>query len=143
MEPRITLSRQDLMEIRAIIGTKHDASQRAALLPLEEKIERALLVDSTEMPSDVVALDARVLVHDLGSSICEGYVVVSPALTNEEDGYISVLAPLGMALLGLRCGDTAEVATSLGPRQLAIEAVMQSDRIPSGPPPRPREPAYA
>lgn len=143
MEQRITLSRQDLMGLRALISTQFSARARDYVQALEEEIARALIVDATELPSDTVALDSRVLVRDVESGLCTAYTIVSPALAEAKGERISVLDALGMALIGQRKGDELEWHTAMGTRILRIEAVMQSLSSPSTPSPEPSEHAVA
>jgi regulator of nucleoside diphosphate kinase len=125
MEQRITLSRQDLMGLRAVMSTRFATRDREYVDALEDEIARAFVVDASELPSDVVALNSRVLVRDLESSLCNAYTIVSPALADADRGSISVLAPLGMALIGQCKGDEVQWQMPMGTRRLKIEAVMQ------------------
>jgi transcription elongation GreA/GreB family factor len=73
---------------------------------LEGELDRALIVGAGQsLPSDVVTLDSRVLVVDLESGEERLFTVVLPAKANVDEGRISVLAPLGMAVRGYRSGD--------------------------------------
>jgi regulator of nucleoside diphosphate kinase len=50
--------------------------------------------------------------------------IVFPAEADADRGSISVLAPIGTALLGYRAGDTVEWTTPGGPRTFVIEEVI-------------------
>ena len=138
---RLVLSNQDVMRLRALFGRKHllSASDRENLFDLQEEIERAFVVDDNQLPNDIVVLDSRVLVRDVQTGVCNVYTLVVPSQANLSDGRVSVLAPLGTALLGYRRGDEIEWWMPGGLRRLKIEAVMQADRSPNGPSFDPRE----
>lgn len=70
------------------------------------------LVPSPSVPADVVTMNSQVLVADEASGARAVYTVCYPGDAQPADGAISVLAPLGTALLGLRVG---EVARWVGP----------------------------
>jgi len=92
---------------------------------LEEEIERALVMDAgRRLPSDVVTLDSRVLVADLDSGEEWLFTVVLPSKANVDEGRISVLAPLGMAVLGYRIGDEIEWDVPGGRRRLTVRRVI-------------------
>lgn len=137
MEKRIVLSKQDLMRLRALFGTYASLPEvdRENLLDLRDEIERALVVDSRQLPGDVVALDSRVLVRDVEAGQCNTYMVVLPSQADLATGRVSVLAPLGTALLGFRKGDVVEWTMPRGLRRLKIERVMQAQKSPDDPVP--------
>jgi regulator of nucleoside diphosphate kinase len=130
MESRIVLSKQDLLRLRALLnaGISVRAADREHLLDLEQEIDRAAIVEDRSLPADVVALDSRVTLFDLESATREHYTLVLPAAANATAGRISVLAPLGTALLGYSAGDVVEWRMPGGVRRMRIEAVQPVDR---------------
>jgi regulator of nucleoside diphosphate kinase len=141
MEKRIVLSRPDVMRLRGLIRNRRSATgvDRETLLDLQAELERAFIVEADQFPDDIVALDSRVLVRDLATNRCNVYTPVYPAQADPASGCVSVLAPLGTALLGYRKGDEVEWWMPGGLRRLKIEAVMQAQRSPDGPPTEPPE----
>jgi regulator of nucleoside diphosphate kinase len=92
---------------------------------LEAELDRALVMEAgRELPSDVVTLDSRVLVVDLDSGMERLFTVVLPSKANVDEGRISVLAPLGMAVLGYRSGDEIEWDVPGGRRRLRVRRVI-------------------
>lgn len=129
MEKRIVLSKRDQMRLRGLIANQHSltAQDRETLLDLQAEMERALIVDAGDLSEDVVALDSQVLVRDTTTGLCSAYTVVSPSQADLANGRVSVLAPLGTALLGYRSGDEVEWWMPGGLRRLKIEAVLQAE----------------
>jgi regulator of nucleoside diphosphate kinase len=126
---RIVLSRPDAHRLRAILGARRGSLRdRAHLDDLYEEIERARIVDEDHIAPDVVTMGAGVRVRDRETDESIEYVVVAPVLADPAAGHISVLAPLGTALLGYREGDEVEWHMPGGMRRLRIEKVTQPTR---------------
>jgi regulator of nucleoside diphosphate kinase len=136
MESRIVLGRHDLLRLRSLLGSRHRAgsSDRAHLLDLEAEMERALVVEPESLPADVVAMESTVIVLDVESGAHNHYTLVLPAQADVVQNRISVLAPLGTALLGCRRGDVVEWPMPGGMRRLRIEAVQHARRSDDEPP---------
>lgn len=136
METRITLSRPDLLWLRTLLGTRARTAvvDREHLLDLQDELERAVVVEAGSLPADVVALASSVTVLDVESGVHSEYTLVLPAQADVAEGRISVLAPLGTALLGYRVGDVVEWRMPGGLRRLRIEAVKHAQHLDDGPP---------
>ena len=106
MTKRIMLSKPDVRRLRGILAAAGQRSHRDQehLLDLQDEIERARVVEFEEIPEDVGTLDSTVTVRDVATGACSDYIVVSPSQADVASGRISVLAPLGTALLGYRAG---------------------------------------
>jgi regulator of nucleoside diphosphate kinase len=104
------------------LGTEY--VDREDLVLLGEELERAVEVEPADVPGDVVTLNSTVRVRDLEGDTSMDYTIVMPGEANYEAGRISVLAPLGTALLGYRVGDEIEWEVPRGIRRLRIEAVL-------------------
>jgi regulator of nucleoside diphosphate kinase len=92
---------------------------------LEGELARATLVEPNELPSDVVAMRSTVRFRDLDTDEVETYTLVYPSEADVTCNRISVLAPIGTALLGFRTGDTLKWRVPLGSRRLKITKVVQ------------------
>ena len=90
---------------------------------LEEELDRAEIVDPRHVPADVVTMNSEATVRDLATDEVETVRVVFPAAAAPRKGAISVLAPMGMALLGSRAGDEVSWEMPGGPRRLRVESV--------------------
>ena len=97
---------------------------------LEEELVRSVPVATAEVPTDVVTMHSRVSVRDLDAGKSRTYTLVFPHEADLPSGRLSVLAPLGTALLGYRVGDEIEWAMPGGVRRVRIESVRQT-RSPS------------
>lgn len=93
---------------------------------LEEELVRSVPVATAEVPADVVTMHSRVAVRDLDAGTSRTYTLVFPREADLPSGRLSVLAPLGTALLGYRVGDEIEWAMPGGTRRVRIESVRQT-----------------
>ena len=109
--------------LRARNGATHD---QVHLADLRVELERALVLDPSELSPSVVTMHAAVRVRDLESGRRQELTLVSPHEADVSAGRISVLAPLGTALLGYRKGDVVERVMPGGLRRMLIEEVSQS-----------------
>ncbi len=96
---------------------------------LEHELERANIVKSTEVPKDVVTMNSRVKLRDLDSGDAVDFSLVFPTSPYAAGSNrlatmkVSVLAPIGTAVLGYRAGDTIEWEVPAGTRRLKVEDV--------------------
>jgi regulator of nucleoside diphosphate kinase len=72
---------------------------------LDEELGRARVVADDALPASYVALDSRVRFQDLQTGEQREITLVLPWNVDSAQGSISVLSPVGSALIGLRVGD--------------------------------------
>jgi regulator of nucleoside diphosphate kinase len=125
----IVVAEADARRLRGLLAARRasDAHDGEHLRQLESELERAVLVAADTVPAEVVTMGSVVSVLDLESGQRREYTVVYPAHANAAAGRISVLAPLGTALLGYREGDELEWMMPGGLSRLRIERVRSSD----------------
>ena len=104
--------------VRQTMGT-----DPAQVKMLETELDRALIVSPFAISPDVVTMQSRVRVRDLNANQDSTYTLVFPRDADFSHGKISVLAPVGTAILGCRIGDVIEWNVPGGTRKLRIEEV--------------------
>lgn len=87
---------------------------------LEKELERAQIVDPKSVPPDVITMNSTAHLQDLKTGEEIVYTLVFPKDSNVEQHKISVMAPIGMALIGYRVGDVIEWQVPGGVRRLKI-----------------------
>ena len=93
--------------------------------PLERALESAALVPSPTIPADVVTMHSTVLLRDLETSRRWQLTLCYPEQADPAAGLVSVLAPLGAGLLGLRVGAEARWTLPGGGQGAArLEAIL-------------------
>lgn len=101
-----------------------DSANQEYLRKLEQELEQAVTVPSEEVPGDVITMRSRVRLSDLNTGEEVTYTLVFPSEANFEEGKISVLAPIGTAMLGYRAGSIIEWQVPSGLRRLKVEEVL-------------------
>ena len=122
----IIISREDCSSIEHLIAERRNSRSerdRENLDRLDHELRRATLVEAEALPEEVVSLEAEVTVRDLDDHTEATYQLVLPARADVARNRISVLAPIGAALLGYRRGDQIEWPVPGGRRRLRIERV--------------------
>jgi regulator of nucleoside diphosphate kinase len=95
----------------------------ANLNRLEEELDRATPVSDDQLPPDVVTLGSRVRLTDVHTGEERRFTLVLPSRANVDEGRVSILAPLGTAVLGFRAGDEVLWEVPAGTRLLRVEEV--------------------
>lgn len=94
------------------------------LAELEQELERAeVLSEAHQIPPDVVTMNSTVRLRDLDSGDVRDYTLVFPERSRFGDA-VSVLAPIGTAVLGYRVGDVFELSVPKGVRRLEVLEVL-------------------
>jgi regulator of nucleoside diphosphate kinase len=75
---------------------------------LDHELHRATIVSQNAVPPDVVTMNSEVTYEDRETAVRRTVRIVYPHDANPSEGKISVLAPIGSALLGLRVGQSIE-----------------------------------
>lgn len=126
-ERPIVVTDSDERRLRALLGAQSEAVLRdqAHLRELNSELERALILQAEEVPAEVIIMHSRIRVLDLEHRKRSDFTLVFPADADVTARRISVLAPLGTALLGFREGDEVEWMMPGGVRRLRVERVRQ------------------
>lgn len=113
-----------LTKLIEIAREREGDANRKYLDSLEEELERAEVVQQKDIPSDVITMRSTVRLKDLDTSEEVTYQLMFPTEANFDEGKISVLAPIGTAMIGYRRGDVIEWEVPSGVRRLRIEEVL-------------------
>ncbi|MBC7253435.1 MAG: nucleoside diphosphate kinase regulator [Actinobacteria bacterium] len=129
MDRDIYITAYDLERLKTLIADGKAAGKDVANLDeLEKELERASVVDSREIPPDVITMNSRVRLRDLDTGEEMTLTLVFPGDADIDQGKISVLAPVGTGMLGYRVGDVLEWEVPAGLRRLQIlEVIFQPE----------------
>lgn len=110
-----------LMEyLRGSQGQK--ASNRPDAEDLQAELEKALVVDQESFPPDVVRINSKVKVTE-NQKVME-LTLVTPDKANSKERKVSVIAPIGAALIGFRKGQQVQWRVPTGLKTFTIEDVV-------------------
>ncbi len=122
----LIISNVDRQRLEALIDSaRMDARIREDYLTaLEAELGRARVVPAGSVPPDVVTMNSVVRLRDLDSDETEVYELVYPTDADLAFNRISVLAPIGTAILGYRLGDVIAWPVPAGLRRFQVEEVL-------------------
>jgi regulator of nucleoside diphosphate kinase len=123
---QIVITRHDLLLLSQMLESEFAAAVVPSryLSDLRAELERAEVVAEDEVPDDVVTMDSTVVLRDLDTGEQETFTLVYPRRANIAENRLSVLAPVGTAILGFRVGDVVRWKVPDGYRRLEIEEVV-------------------
>ncbi len=119
----IYLSRTDYLKLRRLLATSLHSHAGTTLRKLGEELDRAAVIDPAAVSSDVITLDATAVIEDLVTGEIEEYTLTLPEHADTDAQRISVLAPVGTALIGCRVGNIVKWPTPGGIREMKIRQV--------------------
>lgn len=120
-----TMTEFDLRRLDALIERiRRQVKPPPTLSTLERETERAVVVKPEAVPATVVTMNSEVEIVDLDTKERRRVTLVFPTMAGIDEGRVSVLAPLGTALLGSREGGLIEWPTPRGVRRLRVERLV-------------------
>jgi len=122
----IFITNKDAEKLLSLIREARQTDYRGSqyLTKLSAEIERASVVESKQVPPDVITLNstARLVEQDTGDEMV--YTLVFPENADPAQGKISILAPIGTAMLGVKVGDTFEWDTPGGKVTIHVKEII-------------------
>lgn len=109
--------------VKLMTDYQGDEASRPYFKMLQQELDHAQIVDSKEIPADVVTMNSTVKVRVGDSKQMETFTIVYPERADLDEDRISILAPIGTALLGYRVGDEVQWEVPAGVRTFKIEAI--------------------
>ncbi len=122
----IYITKFDMDRLTELIdGLRSSAKANQAHLDmLEKELYSGKLVEPQAVPANVVTMNSQVSVTDIDSGETTTYTLVFPSAANISQNKLSILAPLGMALLGYAKGDVIEWPVPSGVRKVRVENIL-------------------
>jgi regulator of nucleoside diphosphate kinase len=120
----LLITEMDYDRLRHLMESPRYRARAMSASTLREELARGSLVAADRVPTGVVTMNSRVRVRDLDADETETYTLVYPDDADIDEGKLSILAPVGTALLGARVGYVVEFDAPAGPRRLKIEKVL-------------------
>jgi transcription elongation factor GreA len=114
---RIATAREmgDLSENAEYHAAREDQGMlQARIDSLNDQLSRAMIIDKSTLPTDVVVFGSQVKVKDLDMSEVETFHLVGPGEEDYATNKILTNSPIGQGLLGKKCGDVANINVPMG-----------------------------
>lgn len=125
-EKEILITEMDRKRLIDLILDAESGEYRGSIYleKLRGELNRAKIVAPQEVPGDVITMNSKVALLDLDTQEEEIYTLVYPENANTNEGKISILAPVGTAMLGYRVGDVFEWEVPAGKRRLQVDKIL-------------------
>jgi len=105
-------------------STNFNNPDKNYLKELEKELNRGKIVEPKDIPKDVITMNSIIHLKDLDSGEEMTYTLVFPGIADISKNKISILAPIGTALIGYRVGDIIEWKVPAGLRKLKVEEIL-------------------
>lgn len=126
MPRTIFITSVDLERLQNLIRLKEEFSSgdKACLQALDAELKRAVVTKPDEIPQNVITMRSQVILKDLSTGEETIYTLVYPEEADIRENKISVLAPIGTAILGYQAGDIVDWEIPDGIARLRVEKVI-------------------
>ena len=124
---KIYITDFDLNRLRKLLdanGKQPEGRDQQGLRDLKQELDRAVVVPSQEIPATVITMNSRFELRDLDTNDIAEYTLVFPGKANFGKGKLSVLAPIGTALLGCQELDTIEWQVPVGKKRFLVTRIL-------------------
>lgn len=118
----IYITREDMIRLRSLISAVK--STRDDLSSLRAELDQAQVMAAEEIPRDVITMNSQARLRDKATREIMTFTLVFPENASIEHNRISVLAPIGTAMLGQRQGDELEWEVPAGTVHLKVTKVL-------------------
>jgi regulator of nucleoside diphosphate kinase len=122
----IQVTEFDLQRLMKLLRKAQHTDYRGSeyLAELQAELDRAQIVASQAVSQEVVTMNSIVVLLDPLTRKEETYTLVFPEDADIGQGKISILAPIGTAMLGCEIGDTFESKVPAGKRRLKVKRII-------------------
>ena len=126
-ENKICITEFDMKRLKGLIKFAEERWNKRVvqyLDGLDKELDRAEVFMPEEIPTDVITMNSTFRLRDLDSGEETVYTLVFPAMADSMKGKISILVPVGTAVLGCRVGDTVEWEVPSGLKKLRVKRII-------------------
>jgi regulator of nucleoside diphosphate kinase len=128
----IYITQHDLQRLKKLLDdiSKESSPKDFSAQELKDEMNRALVVSPKEVPENVITMNSRVLLRDVGSGESMMLWLVFPAKMDAVKNPVSILSPLGTAMIGYKVGDVFTWESPTGTKQVEVlDILYQPERV--------------
>ncbi len=115
----VVLCESDFKTLKEYVGIS-TAKPKGDEMSLAYELGRATVVKDDALPADTVKLNSKVTVEDIGTKRTAAYTIVMPDSADISKKKVSIVAPMGSALIGFRKGEEVEWKLPAGIKKFRI-----------------------
>lgn len=120
----IYITSLDMRRLRDMLLNASQVWDKSYLQKLECELDRARIVEPQAVPGNIITMNSTVRLVDLETGEDLVLTLVYPDQSNISEGKISVIAPVGTAILGCKKGDTVEWEVPDGVRAFKVDRIL-------------------
>lgn len=127
MSRSILLTERDLERLKKLVDHEREfgkAGETKEMKDLQMELERAQVVSPEDIPAGTITMNAKFLLKNLDSEELTEYSLVYPEDADFFENKISIMAPIGTAMLGYQEGDEVDWQVPAGTVRLRVEKVL-------------------
>jgi len=124
---RIYISEFDLKRLKELIKVAEEFGDKRVvryLEELDEELDRGESMKPQEIPHDVITMNSTFRLRNVDTDEQTVYTLVFPGEADSAKGRISILAPIGTAVLGYKLGDVIEWEVPAGCKRFKVEEIL-------------------
>ncbi len=125
----IILEKKEYVFLKRLLNVSNyykDQNTKNSLKKLSEELTNAIIYDNEKMPEDVIRINSMVTIQS--GTWQTDFQLVIPTERNISANKISVLAPMGSAVMGYALGDSVVWNFPNGSKELTITSVKQAEK---------------
>ena len=118
----VILTKTDFEILNSYVKNLHgmQVNERENFSKLSGELKKAQIVEDDSMPADIVRLGSTVVIKDLVTRRDMTVTIVLPSKADIKQKKVSVLAPIGTALIGFRKGQVVSWNVPSGKKDFKI-----------------------
>src|ERR1044072_7069674 len=124
---KIYITEFDLKRLKELIKVAEEFGDKRVvryLEELDEELDRAEAMKPQEIPGDVITMNSTFRLRNVDTNEATVYTLVFPGVADSAMGKISILAPIGTAVLGYKIGDTIDWEVPAGRKRFKVEEIV-------------------
>lgn len=121
----VLLGEEDFRVLKQF-AEQFSSSAKTHEMTLSYELNRAIVVEDDVLPAGCIRLNSYIKVRELHSNTEMEFSIVLPGFANIKENKISILTPMGAALIGLCKGEKVEWKMPGGMKSLEILEVIQT-----------------
>lgn len=120
----ITQDDYNRLEVMISEREKTEAKDSSYLMALRQELDRATIMPSDKIPPQIITMHSRARLKDMDSGEEMVYTLVFPGEADTAANKVSILAPVGTAMIGCKAGDTVTWIVPAGTRRFKVLEIM-------------------
>lgn len=127
----IVLEKKEYVTLKQLLKLSEsdkESTRKSSILRLKEELKSAIILDEKELPEDIIRFNSNVVVATK-DGWQNDFQLVAVAESNFSKKKISILTPMGLAIIGYAQGDIIDWEFPGGVKSLEIKEVKQTEKV--------------